>query len=266
MEKGEMISSGRTAEIFAWKDDQVLKLFLKEFSAEDAEFEARVTEAAHKAGLPVPAVEGAVKVDDRAGIVFERVEGPIMTIAMVSRPWKFFKLARMMAELHQAMHSCEMPGLPSQREALKRIIRDRVALPSHMKEALLKVLEQLPDSNALCHGDFHPENILMTARGPIVIDWLTAKRGDPMADVARTSLVLRLAAVPQFMAGRWLINMFRARLHSIYLKRYLQLRPAPREQIAAWELPLITARLADSIPEERDLLLAFIEKALSSQR
>ena len=104
-EKGEMIARGRTAEIFAWKDGQVLKLFLEDWPVRtDAAKEAETTRAAHKAGLPVPAVEGVVEVEGRRGIVFERVEGPIMTIAMVSKPWNFVRLARMMAELHAARH------------------------------------------------------------------------------------------------------------------------------------------------------------------
>ncbi len=264
MDKGEMISRGRTAEVFAWKDDRVLKLFLKDWPARQVEHEAQVTGAVHKAGLPAPAVEGIVEVEGRLGIVFERIDGPSMLQVLRSKPWKIGQLARTLAELHTTIHSCEMPELPSLREELGRGIRE-VELPEETKEAVLKHLKQLPDGNTICHIDFHPDNILMSSRGPVVIDWANPRRGDPLADVAATSLLFRLAPLPQFMAGQWLINMLRDRFHSIYLKRYLQLRPFSREQIAVWELPLVTARLLDNIPEERDLLLAFIEKALSSR-
>jgi len=159
-----------------------------------------------------------------------------------------------------------MPELPSLRDDLERGIREEVELPEETKEAVLRHLAHLPDSNAVCHLDFHPDNILMSSRGPVVIDWANPRRGDPLADVAASSLLLRLAPVPQFMAGRWLINMFRARLHSAYLKRYLEVRSISRERIAEWELPLVTARLTDNIPEERALLLAFIDEGLASQR
>jgi len=264
MDKGEMISRGRTAEVFAWKDDQVLKLFLKDWPVPQVDHEAHVTDAVHKAGLPAPAVEEIVEVEGRLGIVLERVDGPSMLPVLTSKPWRIGRLARTLAELHAAIHSCEMPELQSLKEDLGSSIRG-LELPEEMKEAVLRHLEQLPDGNTICHIDFHPDNILMSSHGPVVIDWANPRRGDPLADVTSCSLLLRLAPVPQFMAGRWLINMFRGQLHSIYLKRYLQLRPGSREQMAAWELPLITARLADSIPEERDMLLASIEKSLSSQ-
>ena len=265
-EKGKLISRGRTAEIFAWKDDQVLKLFLEGWPAKAVEHEAQVTSAVHKAGLPAPAVERIVEVEGRLGIIFERVDGPSMLQVLRSRPWRIGQLGRTLAELHAEIHSCEMPELPSLREGLASDIREEVELPEETKQAVLRHLEQLPDGNTICHIDFHPDNILMSSHGPVVIDWANPRRGNPLADVAASSLLLRLAAVPQFMAGRWLINMFRARLHSAYLKHYLRLRPASHQQLAAWELPLVTARLADNIPEERDLLLTFIEAGLASRR
>jgi aminoglycoside phosphotransferase (APT) family kinase protein len=265
MDNGEMIARGRTAEVFAWKDDQVLKLFLEGWPVDSVEHEAQVTGALHKAGLPVPAVEGIVEVDGRLGIALERVDGPSMLRVLTSRPWRIGQLGRKLAELHAAIHSCEMPELPSLKEGLEMGIRETVELPEETKEAVLSHLEHLPDGNAVCHLDFHPDNVIMSSRGPVVIDWSNPRRGDPVADVTSCSLILRLAPLPQFMAGRWLLGMVRDRLHSVYLKRYLQLRPASHQRIAAWELPLIASRLSDNIPEERDLLLTFIEGALSSQ-
>ena len=263
MDKAEMLARGRTAEVFAWKDDQVLKLFLEGWAVDSVEHEAQVTGALHKAGLPVPAMHGIVEVEGRLGIAFERVDGPSMLQVMRSRPWRTRQLGRKLAELHAAIHSCEMPELRSLKENLGTGIRMAVGLPAETKETVLRHLEQLPDGNAVCHLDFHPDNIIMSPRGPVVIDWANPTRGDPTADVASCSLLLRLAPLPQFMAGRWLIGMVRNHLHSVYLKRYRQLRPAPHRQIAAWELPLITSRLSDNIPEERDLLLTLIEGALS---
>ncbi len=265
MEKGKLISRGRTAEIFAWKDNQVLKLFLEGWSIGPVEHEAQVTGAVHKAGLPAPAVEGIVEVEGRFGIVFERVDGPSMLQVMRSKPWRIGQLGRTLAELHAAIHSCEMPELPSLREGLASDIRERVELPEETKEAVLRHLGQLPDGNTICHVDFHPDNILMSSHGPVVIDWANPRRGDLLADVAASSLLLRLAPLPQFMAGRWLIDMFRDWFHSAYLKQYLEFRSVSREQIAAWELPLVAARLSTNIPEERDMLLAFIDEGLKKQ-
>ena len=47
-------------------------------------------------------------------------------------------------------------------------------------------LAGLPDGDQLCHGDFRPDNLVLTASGPVVLDWMTATRGVPVADVVRT--------------------------------------------------------------------------------
>jgi len=265
-EKGPMIARGRTAEIFLWKDNQVLKLFLDWCPAHWIEEEVRGTQAAYETGLPVPAVERMVEVEGRLGIVFERIDGSSMLGLVGSKPWKLFRLARVLAELHAEMHSREVPELPSQRRSLKRAIQREDVLPVNTKEVVLKALEQLPDGSALCHGDFHPENIIMSSRGPIIIDWMAAKQGNPLADVARTWLLNRLGYLKAGIPERWLINPMRALFHSIYLRRYLQIRPGSRKQITAWLLPVAAARVAENIPEEKQRFLAFVEAKLKSQR
>ncbi|WP_018353447.1 phosphotransferase [Longispora albida] len=40
------------------------------------------------------------------------------------------------------------------------------------------------------HLDLHPENVIMSGTGPVVIDWATAEPGDPRLDTAMTSLIL----------------------------------------------------------------------------
>lgn len=263
--KGELLARGRTAEVLAWKNGQVLKLFVGEYSAKQVAYEARVTDAIYKAGLPAPAVGGVVEVEGRQGIILERVDGPSMLQAFRSRPWRSGQLGRMQAELHAALHSCELPWLPSLREDIRSNIQSQSKLPDDTKRTILNQLEQLPDGNTVCHRDFHPDNILMSSQGPVVIDWANSRRGDPLADVAASSLLLRLAPVPQFMPGKWLISIFRAWFHSAYLKRYLELRPVSRDRISAWELPLVASRIADNIPEEEELILAFLKKALLYQ-
>ena len=63
MTKGRHIAEGRTAEVFAWGGDQILKLFRPGFKSDRAESEAVRVRAVHAAGLTSPAVIGVVEVD-----------------------------------------------------------------------------------------------------------------------------------------------------------------------------------------------------------
>jgi len=264
MDKGALIGRGRTAEIFAWGDNQVLKLFLEEFSG-DAGHELRVTQAAHDVSTLVPATECLVEIDGRYGIIFERITGPSMLEDLQSRPWKLVRYARMMAELHAEIHSHEAASLPSLRKGLDRVIREHADdLPASLRQAVFDTLHQLPDGNSVLHGDFHPDNIIMSPRGPIIIDWQTAKRGDPLADVARTCLLLEIGApLPSRTKISWVLNLERRWVYSVYLKRYRQLRSHSEQELAAWQVPIAAARLtSEPISEEREQLLAFIDECI----
>jgi len=261
--KGTIIGKGRAAEVFAWGNDQVLKLHKDPAAGAETEREFHSTAVAHKAGLPVPAVDRMVEVEGRPGIVFERIEGPTMSQVMLSAPLRLFQLAGSMAELHAAMHSCEVPDLPARRDRLEIGIRAAEALTQDMREAVLKALAQLPDGDTVCHGDLWPDNIIMSSKGPIIIDWSCATRGHPFADVARTWLLNRLTRVPVGLPERKLIDSMRALFHSAYLSRYLQLRPGSRKQITAWLLPVVAARLHENATEEEwPKLLRFIENRI----
>ncbi|MSR83694.1 MAG: hypothetical protein EXS58_12350 [Candidatus Latescibacteria bacterium] len=72
---GERLATGRTAEIYAWGETQVLKLCQPWVWASDVEAERRKTTAARALGLPVPAVGEVVQLGDRTGLVFARVGG-----------------------------------------------------------------------------------------------------------------------------------------------------------------------------------------------
>src|SRR5574341_165283 len=160
MEKGSLIGRGRTAEVFAWGEGRALKLYYEGWPAAAAQSEYRNAEAVHKAGAAAPSVDGVVQVDGRHGVIYERVSGPSLLGHTTSRPWAVFRSAHLMAELHARIHACHPSGLPAQRERLQQKILDARPLPDVLKQAALEALARLPDEAVLCHGDFHPDNIV----------------------------------------------------------------------------------------------------------
>jgi aminoglycoside phosphotransferase (APT) family kinase protein len=234
------------------------------------EHEFAVSRAAQATGLPAPATEAMVEVEGRHGIVFERLAGPSMLQAIQAKPWTLLAAARQLGELHAQIHSCATPpDMPTQRRQIENGIDAAKDLPEASRQAVRRFLDRLPDGEAFCHGDFHPDNILLTARGPVIIDWMTATRGHPLADVARTALLFQTGGLPPGvpLPARLLLNASRAILYSAYLKRYLQLRPAARQEIDAWQLPLMVARLreVENYPQEKRLIEGRIEAALKAQ-
>ena len=197
MEKGALVGSGRTADVYAWGEDRILKLYQDWMPAVAVEREFTITRLARAAGLPVPATEELVQLDGRLGIIFERIRGTSLLKILETRPGEFISIARLLAELHARMHACILPPeTPSQREQIEQGIAWAKDLAEAEKQSLLGILARLPDGNAVCHGDFHPDNILMSDHGPVIIDWMTGRRGHPLADVARTVLLIQTGGLP----------------------------------------------------------------------
>ena len=255
---GRPLAEGRTAEIYPWKAGKVLKLYRKGWPISVAEKEACISRRARFAGLHVPASGSIVEIESRAGLVYDLQTEPSLLWTVNSRPWSLIGAAHLLAEMQVLIHSYVVADLPSQRSQFRQKIAESNPLSQTQKVALLRALDNLPDGNQLCHGDLHPDNILVGAAGPIIIDWPDATAGNPWADAAHTSLLLRFAELPSATRLRPLIEAGRHAFHWFYLRRFLQLCPKDRWQFASWRPIAAAARLCDATPLEEAALLALI--------
>ena len=74
------------------------------------------------------------------------------------------------ADMHTRRGNPEGSKLPSSRARLEDRIH-AANLPDVSEKFTLTRLAELPDGDALCHGDFHPLNLFLSDSGAIVIDW-----------------------------------------------------------------------------------------------
>src|SRR5262249_53217845 len=140
---------------------------------------------------PAPQVGEVVEVSGRAGVIYERISGPSLLTDLVDHPTHLRKIMRALAEAHANLHQRTVANLPRVRGMLAQRATSVSKLTEAQQRAVLRALGALPDGEALCHGDYHPDNVLLSSRGPLVIDWENAALGDPLADVARTLMLFR---------------------------------------------------------------------------
>jgi len=244
------IASGRTADVYHWDDGHVIKLFYNSFEIQNIEYEFRIAGAVHASGVKALAVKELIQVQGRNGLIYERVAGESMLDLFQRKPWKVFTYARILAQLHIQMHECvfNADGIPTQRKRLRNKINHADALSSSLKEKLLNALESLPEGDRVCHGDFHPANVLLSENDARVIDWMDASRGNPFADVARTSIIFLGSAATKEVPNLFL-KVFIRIAHATYVREYFRLRPDSKDEYRRW-LPVVAgARLTEGIPE-----------------
>ncbi|WP_336206972.1 phosphotransferase [Nonomuraea sp. LPB2021202275-12-8] len=159
MQIGELLGTGRTADVFAVDGHRVLRRYR---AGRDAGREGAVMAHLAAGGFPVPRIfPGASQPTD---LVMERLSGPTMLAALLEGTMAPARAGRILAELLHRLHAVAPP--PSARPG------DRIL-----------------------HLDLHPDNVLLTPRGPVVIDWCNTEEGEPELDWAMSALILAQAAV-----------------------------------------------------------------------
>ena len=253
------IAYGRTAEIYAWGEGQVLKLFYDWFALEDIEYEARIGRAVHASGAPAPAVGELVRVNERNGLLYQRIQGESMLEHFQRRPWRGLSFARQTASLLSTLHrSILTMDIPDQRTRLQHKLHQAEALPEALRQKALAELEKLPDGNSICHGDLHPGNILLTAEEGTIIDWIDATRGNPLADLAR-STILSLGAAASNQIPNPVLKGFVRLFQAAVVREYFRREPGGQAEYRRWLPVVAAARLSEQILELEAWLLAQAE-------
>jgi Ser/Thr protein kinase RdoA (MazF antagonist) len=263
-ELGRRIGAGRTAEIFALGDDRVVKLFYPGFSEFAIQTEARASQLVAKAGLPAPGFFGLVEINGRQGTIYERLAGETMLARLVRRPHELLSSTRKFADLHRQLHQYEVSELISYRDCLADRIQNAPGLITTQKDQLINCLRCLPSGRqVVCHGDFHPDNIMLTDRGPVIIDWMNARSGEAVADVARTLLLLAIGTPAESgLPQRLMIALFQRIFSRRYQTHYLRDSKLTRPQVQAWLPVIAAARLTEGIEDETSRLLTLATSAI----
>jgi Ser/Thr protein kinase RdoA (MazF antagonist) len=168
VERGELLGSGRMADVYALDERRVLRRYR---DGTDASGEAAVMAHVAAYGYPVPAVFPAPEGARRSDLVLRRLDGPTMVAAILAGELTAERAGEMLAGLLHTLHR-----IPA------RLSRDPA----------VRVL----------HLDLHPENVLLTPDGPMVIDWANADEGPPGFDWAVSALILAEVAVGAVVTHR----------------------------------------------------------------
>jgi aminoglycoside phosphotransferase (APT) family kinase protein len=202
---GPLIGAGRTADVYAIGERRVLRRYR---NGDSAEREAGVMAYLAEAGFPVPRVYDASGPD----LVMERLGGRDMLADLSSRPWLVRQHAQTLAGLHDRLHA--------------------IAAPASLQA-------RFGPGDRILHLGLHPGNVMLTAAGPVVVDWANVAAGAPAADVAMAWLIIATSEVD---APPPLLRPAISSIRAVLLRRFRALvRDDPRPEMAR----VARARMAD---------------------
>ena len=256
----KLLAEGRTAQVFDWKDNTVLKLFFDWFPEEYIDHEYDMNLAIRDFPISVPKVIERVELDGRQGIVFEKLLGDTLLKSIREEGINFEKHAKIMSNLLFQIHQIETTKIPSIQNFLKFLIGNAKELSLRQKMHLFSYIDTLETDNKLCHYDFHPDQIMLTKDGAYLIDWVSAVSGPPSADVARTYLLFLCSNYSSTEFNfKDLKKFYVSPLFDAYFKDYTKLNPdVTKEKVYSWLLPLAAGRVGEGIDSETPFLLKMV--------
>ncbi|MDF0602990.1 aminoglycoside phosphotransferase family protein [Psychromarinibacter sp. C21-152] len=233
------IGSGKVADVYR-HNGAALKLFEAGQPRNSAFREAANLALLEGTGLPVPEVFGVDRYGDRWGLTMSLVEEECGADRWFAEPDRTTEYLREFAALHAKIHARPGSNFPELRARMAASIGRAPPLSEARRTELLACLADLPIADRLCHGDFHPWNVLGQGESATIIDWLDATCGDPAADVCRSYVLLH--AVSTDLAREYVVVYLRAASFDL-------------TDVLAW-LPFVAAaRLAeDAIPARENLI------------
>jgi aminoglycoside phosphotransferase (APT) family kinase protein len=186
-EPGKLIASGRDGDIFEYGPGLVLR---RARGQRVIEHEARIMRFLDEHGYPVPHVHDVL--NDGTEIVMERLDGAMLMDVIAKHPYKLGTYAALLADLLDQLHAIDAPDW----------------------------LRTLDDGTKVLHLDFHPMNVMMTSRGPVVIDWSNAAKGAPLTDVGLTYVLVTCPDMPAPRIVQVMVDPLRKAMANAIVKRY----------------------------------------------
>lgn len=243
MELKNLIASGETVDVY--RDGKyAVKVFKDKDAKPKALYEALTHARVETTGLPVPVIHEVSVIDGKWAIMMDHIEGKTLYQVMKDDPEHIGRYVEQMVDLQLEIHSKTMPLLSKLKDELISQINALTSIDGTKKYELLTRLDSMPKHKKLCHGNFTPMNIIIGEEETYIVDWVAAKQGNASADVARTYLMLSL----DFPEAA-----------ELYLDCFCKKSNTAKKYVQAW-LPIVAAaELTYDKPEEKDLLLKWID-------
>jgi len=187
----EKIGIGRTAEVYDYEDDKVLKLFYSTSSVKTIEDEYLIAKGISTTTSLVPRVYDIVHIRNRTGIVYEKIKGKMLSDYLSGNIINARKIIRKFAQTQKRISNISIENVPNHTDKLRQRISSSRLLSDPEKKTVLKYLSII-NNNEICHGDYHPENVFVDQNHDFkVIDWANMFVSNKYLDIARTYYLIK---------------------------------------------------------------------------
>ncbi len=261
LKKLPLLARGGQADIYDYGNGKVLRVPRREMDFDRIRYEYDVYVFLKSCGVAAPRVYDLVMLDNVPAIIMQKVSGMSMMEMIRQNPLVIRQRIGEMVRLHHTVLSVTATqAITREKDKAAYCMNKAGFSDDDVKRFLSKTLGELPEGDDLCHGDFHPGNIISADGTYHLIDWSAATRGDFVSDIAHTYILMkvvpRVPGISPFIHAlqRFLGNL----MANAYLKRMRHLRPFTNDMFSRWVLIKAAQRSFYGLPSEKKRLVRFI--------
>lgn len=182
----EVIGEGFKGRVYRIDRDTVVKTYKHADALEEIRHEREVARLALILGVPTAISYDVVRVGDSYGSVFELLNARSFAKILAEEPERMDWCVKEYVDLLKKVHSIVVPRgkLPSGKEqALIFVRRVKECLPEGYGDKLERMVQEIPESDHMIHGDYHTKNIVLSGDEVLLIDMDTLAVGDPIFEL-----------------------------------------------------------------------------------
>lgn len=184
----DILGQGANAKVYRLDDDTVVKVYKSSEGLDEITHERENARLALILGVPTAISYDVVRVGSSFGSVFELLNAHSFSKILADEPERMDWCVKEYVDMLHTIHSISVPDgkLPAVKdEALGDIKRMMHLLPTCAAEKLLRMAEEIPNTNCLIHGDYHTQNIVLASGEVLLIDMDKLSVGHPVFELAR---------------------------------------------------------------------------------
>ena len=183
-----VIGRGAKGEVYRYDEELVIKVYNQNNTYRDVEREIALARKSFILGIPTAISFGIVAVGDKYGAMYELVDSDTLSDYIARDLSQIDTYAEIMSDLGHTIHEIEVTeedGFPSVDERVHSYIEGGIAREDEELGAkCMALLDGLPETNTLLHGDFHTGNIFFYRSEPLLIDMDRIAVGHPMVEIS----------------------------------------------------------------------------------
>jgi len=269
---GKLLGSGARTAVYEYGNDKVFKLYLENTGIDSVKYEYDKTLDAHNNGLPTPKVYEIIEHNGHFGLVMERIQGITLNDDSQNNIKNCIKSGASQQEISQSIYNYEVNQIKKLVAILYNLHKKTCKLKTNAKNTLawhcsnnnyinqdekkiiLKIIEDLPDSNHVCHGDPNLKNFIINNSEIRIIDWVDCANAHPFLDITEYKLSNEysdndLSGVPKYLVD--LYYQFKSDNFKIFIEEYVRLSGIDLSGLDSWTIPILVHKMYGNHSEQR---------------